>query len=184
MVKNLKPKEKKDNRGQLNNFKSIWDIENKKSDIGWFEMDTVVGKDHKSAILVLVEQSSKNYFVIKLKNHTDNEVLIKFKNIVINNNLIGKIKGVITDRVKEFSKWREMEIFDETQVYFCDPASPTQKPLIEYMNSELRQWFPKGTDFNNVSQQKINWVVNVINEKLRPILNWRTAKNLFLENFI
>ncbi|AXF96646.1 transposase of IS30 family protein [Spiroplasma phoeniceum P40] len=45
-------------------------------------------------------------------------------------------------------------------------------------------WFPKGTDFNNVSQQKINWVVNVINEKLRHILNWRTAKDLFLENFI
>ncbi|AXF96459.1 transposase of is30 family protein [Spiroplasma phoeniceum P40] len=52
------------------------------------------------------------------------------------------------------------------------------------MNSELRHWFPKGNDFNNVSQQKINWVVNVINEKLRPILNWRTAKDLFLENFI
>ncbi|AXF95503.1 transposase of is30 family protein [Spiroplasma phoeniceum P40] len=121
---------------------------------------------------------------MKLKNNTANDVLIKFKDIVINNNLIGKIKGIITDRGKEFSKWRELEIFAETHVYFCDPASPTQKPLIEYMNSELRHWFPKGTDFNNVSQQKIDWVVNVINEKIRPILNWRTAKDLFLENFI
>nr|CAK99757.1 transposase of is30 family n-terminal and c-terminal truncated protein [Spiroplasma citri] len=101
-------------------------------------MDTVVVKGHKSAILVLVEQSSKKYFAIKLENHTAREVEKKFKDIVINNNLIGKIKGIITDRGKEFSEWREMEIFAETQVYFCDAGSPQQKPLIEYMNSELR----------------------------------------------
>ncbi len=120
---------------------------------------------------------------MKLKNHTANEVVEKFKDIVISNNLFGKIKGIITDRGKEFSKWRELEIFAETQVYFCDPGKPQQKPLIEYMNSELRQWFPKGTDFNNVSQQKINWVVNVINDKLRPVLNWKTAKEVFSDNF-
>ncbi|WP_426605608.1 IS30 family transposase [Spiroplasma endosymbiont of Glossina fuscipes fuscipes] len=181
--KKYKTKGKFDNRGKLINFKSIWDIKNKETDVGWFEMDTVVGKDHQSSNLVLVEQNSKNYFVMKLKNHTANEVVEKFKDIVINNNLFGKIKGIITDRGKEFSKWRELEIFAETQIYFCDPGKPQQKPLIEYMNSELREWYPEGTDFNNVSQQKINWVVNVINDKLRPILNWRTAKEVFLENF-
>ena len=180
--KKYKTKGKPDNRGKLNNFKSIWDIENKKYNVGWFEMDTVVGKDHQSSNLVLVEQSSKNYFVIKLKNNTANEVLEKFKDIVKNNNLIGKMKGIITDRGKEFSKWKEMEIFAETQVYFCDPGKPQQKPLIEYMNGEFRHWFKKGTDFNNVTQQKIDWVVNVINDKLRPCLNWISAKAMFLQN--
>ncbi len=122
--KKYKTKQKQDNRGKLINFKSIWDIENKVSSIGWFEMDTVVGKHHQSSCLVLVEQSSNNYFAMKLKNNTANEVLEKFKDIVISNNLIGKIKGIITDRGKEFSKWREMEIFAETQVYFCDPGKP------------------------------------------------------------
>ncbi len=134
--------------------------------------------------LIMFACTTENpYFVMKLKNHTANEVVEKFKDIVISNNLFGKIKGIITDRGKEFSKWRELEIFAETQVYFCDPGKPQQKPLIEYMNSELRQWFPKGTDFNNVSQQKINWVVNVINDKLRPVLNWKTAKEVFSDNF-
>nr|CAK99258.1 transposase of is30 family n-terminal truncated protein [Spiroplasma citri] len=51
------------------------------------------------------------------------------------------------------------------------------------MNSELRYWFPKGTDFNNVSQKRIDWVVNnVINEKLRPCLKWISAKEMFLHN--
>ncbi|WP_425378555.1 IS30 family transposase [Spiroplasma endosymbiont of Polydrusus pterygomalis] len=180
--KKYKKKGEYDNRGKLNNFKSILDIENKQSNVGWFEMDTVVGKDHQSSCLVLVEQSSKNYFVMKLKNHTANEVLTKFKDMIVSNNLMGKMKGIITDRGKEFSKWREMEIFAETQVYFCDPASPQQKPLIEYMNGEFRHWFKKGTDFNNVSQQEIDWVVDVINDKLRPCLNWVSAKEIFLQN--
>ncbi|ALA98272.1 Spiroplasmavirus-related protein [Spiroplasma kunkelii CR2-3x] len=76
-----------------------------------------------------------------------------------------------------------MEIFIETQVYFCDVGKLRQKPLIEYMNSELRHLFPKGTDFNNVSQKQIDWVVNnVINEKLRPCLNCISAKEIFLQN--
>ncbi len=178
--KKYKTKGKPDNRGKITNFKSIWDIENKVSSVGWFEMDTVVGKDHQSSNLVLVEQSSKNYFVMKLKNNTANEVLEKFKDIVKNNNLIGKIKGIITDRGKEFSKWKEMEIFAETLVYFCDPGKPQQKPLIEHMNGEFRYWLSKGTDFNNVSQKMIDWIVNVINDKLRPCLNWISAKAMFL----
>ncbi|ALA98182.1 Spiroplasmavirus-related protein [Spiroplasma kunkelii CR2-3x] len=76
-----------------------------------------------------------------------------------------------------------MEIFAETQVYFCDAGKPRQKSLIENINGEFRKWFPLGTDFNNVSQQKINWVVNnVINDKLQPCLNWISAKKIFLQN--
>nr|WP_200903020.1 hypothetical protein [Spiroplasma kunkelii] len=51
------------------------------------------------------------------------------------------------------------------------------------MNSELRKWFFKGTDFSNVTQKRLDWVVNdVINEKLRPCLNWISAKEVFLQN--
>ncbi len=128
--KKYKTKQKPDNRGKLTNFKSILDIENKVFSFVWFEMDTVVGKDHQSSFLVLVEQPSNNYFALKLKNNSASEILTKFKDIVINNNLIGKIKGIISDRGKEFSNWREMETFSETQVYFCDPCKPQQKPLI------------------------------------------------------
>ncbi|ALA98039.1 Spiroplasmavirus-related protein [Spiroplasma kunkelii CR2-3x] len=54
-------------------------------------------------------------------------------------------------------KWKSLlKHKAETQVYFCDAGKYRQKPLIEYMNIELRHWFPQGTDFNNVIQQKIN----------------------------
>ncbi len=100
-------------------------------------MDTVVGKNHQSAVLVLV----------------------------------GKIKVIITDRGKEFSKFEEMEKITGSNIYFCDPGKPQQKPLIEYMNGEFRHWFKKGIYFNNDTQQKIYWVVDIMNEKWRPFLN-------------
>ncbi|RUO85780.1 IS30 family transposase [Spiroplasma endosymbiont of Megaselia nigra] len=177
-------KKRPDNRGKLDErFRSIWDIENKQSNVGWFEMDTVVGKEHQSSCLVLVERSSKKYFAMKLEEHTANEVLEKLEHIVRINGLVGKIKGIITDRGKEFSKFEEMEKIAGSNVYYCDPGSPKQKPLIERMNREFRKRYLKGTDFNNVTQQEIDLVVNIINEKLRPVLNWRTAKEVFLENF-
>nr|CAK99212.1 transposase of is30 family n-terminal truncated protein [Spiroplasma citri] len=72
-----------------------------------------------------------------------------------------------------------------TKCNFCDAGKPHQKPLIEYMNSELRYWFPKGADFNNVSQKRIDWVVNNRkNEKLRPCLKWISAKEMFLHHNI
>ncbi|ALA98183.1 Spiroplasmavirus-related protein [Spiroplasma kunkelii CR2-3x] len=72
--KKYKTKRKSDNRGKLTDFKSILDIENKVSNVGWFEIDTVVRKNHQSSCLFLVEQLSKKYFAIKLENHTAREV--------------------------------------------------------------------------------------------------------------
>ncbi|UZQ30090.1 MAG: IS30 family transposase [Spiroplasma phoeniceum] len=176
-------KKRPDNRGKLDErFKSIWDIENKQYNVGWFEMDTVVGKDPQSSCLVFVEKSSKKYFAMKLKNHTANEVLEKLEHIVRINVLVGKIKGIITDRGKEVSKFEEMEKIAGANVYYCDPGSPKQKPSIERMNREFRKRYHKVTDFNLVTQQKIDWIVDVINEKLRLCLNWRTSKEVFLEN--
>ncbi|QED24642.1 IS30 family transposase [Spiroplasma citri] len=96
--------------------------------------------------------------------------------------MVGKIKGIITDRGKEFSKFEEMEKITGSNVYYCDPGSPKQNPLIERINREFRKRFPKDTDFNNVNQKRIDWVVNVINDKLRPCLKWISAKEMFLQN--
>ncbi len=87
-------------------------------------MDTVVGKYHQSSCLVLAEKSSKKYFAMKLEEHTANEVLKKLEELVRINGLVGKIKGIITDRGKEFSKFEEMENITGSNIYYCDPASP------------------------------------------------------------
>ena len=59
--------------------------------------------------------------------------------------------------------------------FFCDPYSSWQKGGIENANKMLRRYFPKGTDFNEVSQQEVDHAVQLINEKPRRILGYRSS---------
>ncbi|WP_227991512.1 IS30 family transposase [Spiroplasma poulsonii] len=179
--KRFKTKNRKDNRGKIRNFKTIEQAKHDKYEFGWFQMDTVVGKDHQSSCLVLTEELSKKTFCKKLNENSVVEVTKAIKKIL--NNKIFKtinIKGIVTDQGKEFSNWKEIEKIACTNVYFCDAGTPTQKPLVERINRDIRHWFPKGTDFNNITQQEIDWVIDVINNKPRACLQWLTSQQLFL----
>lgn len=59
--------------------------------------------------------------------------------------------------------------------FFCDPYSPWQKGSVENANKMVRRYFPKGTDFRDVSQKKVDDAVLLINEKPRRILGYRSA---------
>ncbi len=59
--------------------------------------------------------------------------------------------------------------------FFCDPYSSWQKGSIENANKMLRRYFPKGTDFSEVSQNDVDEAVRLINEKPRRILGYRSS---------
>jgi len=59
--------------------------------------------------------------------------------------------------------------------FFCDPYSSWPKGGVENANKMLRRYFPKGTDFRHITQQKIDRVVAIINNKPRKILGYRSA---------
>ncbi|PQP78447.1 hypothetical protein C6B38_05970, partial [Spiroplasma sp. ChiS] len=108
-----------------------------------------------------------NYLKIVLKALLQ----IKVKNLVNENKLFKNcIKGIITDQGKEFSKWKEIEKITGSNVYFCDPGSPKQKPHVERINRDIRHWLPQGTDFNKVDNKQLNWIIKTVNNKLRPCL--------------
>ncbi|GAA6237967.1 MAG: hypothetical protein SPLM_00920 [Spiroplasma phoeniceum] len=76
-----KSKQNIDNHGKLSNFRTIAEAKHNKNEFGWFEMDTIVGKDFKSVCLVLTEQLTKFEIVKKLKDRTPNEVIRVIKSI-------------------------------------------------------------------------------------------------------
>jgi len=59
-------------------------------------------------------------------------------------------------------------------VYFADPHSPWQRPTNENTNGLLRQYFPKGTDLSQYSQQYLTKVANEMNNRPRKSLGFRT----------
>jgi IS30 family transposase len=70
----------------------------------------------------------------------------------------------------------------EVSTYFCDPASPRQKPLIESSIGLLRRWFwPKGTNLSKVSKEEFQEKIEIINNKYRKTLGYRSANEVSRE---
>jgi IS30 family transposase len=66
--------------------------------------------------------------------------------------------------------------------YFCDPASPRQKPFIESSIGLLRRWFwPKGTDLSKISKEEFQKKLEIINNKYRKTLQYRSANEVSRE---
>ena len=65
---------------------------------------------------------------------------------------------------------------------FCDPASPRQKPFIESSIGLCRRWFwPKGTDLSKIPSQEIQEKIEILNNKYRKTLRYRSANEVARE---
>ena len=82
-----------------------------------------------------------------------------------------KTLSVTYDNGLENRGHQELEI----STFFCEPYSSWQKGGVENANKMIRRYFPKGTNFREVSQRKIDRIVSIINNKPRKILGYRTA---------
>jgi len=75
----------------------------------------------------------------------------------------------------------ELEKRTQLLVYFADPHSPWQRPTNENTNGLLRQYFPKGTDLSQYSQQYLTKVANEMNNRPRKSLGFRTPAEVMAQ---
>ena len=147
---------------------------------GDFEMDTIVGKNNRGAIVTLIERSTNMLLMRKLtkgKNakecaETVVHLLEPFKPF---------IRSITTDNGIEFATHEYISKKLDVTVYFADPHAPWQKGAIENGNGLIRQYIPKGTDFSQVSHQKISEIQEKINTRPREKLNFSTPMECFYE---
>jgi IS30 family transposase len=83
------------------------------------------------------------------------------------------------DNGKEFSRFKELEAKTGLTVYFADPYSAWQRGTNENTNGLLRQYFPKGADFRNISDKEIAIAVKKINNRPRKCLSYRTPHEVY-----
>lgn len=149
---------------------------------GDFEMDLVVGKDSKSAVLTVTERSTNMFFQTKVASKNPDTVeeaayrtLLPYK---------GHILTITTDNGMEFRNHKSLARRLGTTVYFADPYCSGQKGAVENINKLLRQYFPKGTDFREVEQAELDAVQYKINRRPREKLNFSTPKVEFFKHFL
>ncbi|PHM62371.1 IS30 family transposase [Xenorhabdus ishibashii] len=167
-------------RGKIKNRISIEHrpkIVDKKQRIGDWEGDTIVGKDHKSALLTLVERKSLFTVIIKLEDKTAEGVAKATKRNL--SNIKQKVKTITFDNGLEFAEHELISKNLESKIYFAHPYSPWERGINENTNGLIRDYFPKGTDFNQVSEREINLVANRLNKRPRKIRDYKTPDELF-----
>lgn len=156
-------------------------IVDSKERIGDWEVDTIVGKDQKSALVVATERKTKLTRIRKIENFKAENtaqmviaMLRKYKKWV---------HTITMDNGKEFYRHTLIAKALNAATYFCRPYHSWEKGLVENTNGLIRQYFPKGTDFRVITDDEIRAVETALNRRPRKSLNYETPESLFFGRF-
>ena len=169
-----------DKRGQIPNKRSIEDREaivEEKSRIGDFEIDLVIGKHHKHALVTVVDRKSKFTLIQKVSSKKALEVGEAL--ITMMRPIIDKIHTITADNGKEFAKHEAIAKALDADFYFCHPYSSWERGLNENTNGLIRQFFPKGSEFISITDEQVLEVQNNLNYRPRKTLGYKTPAEIF-----
>lgn len=145
---------------------------------GHWEGDLIIGKNRSSSLGTLVERTTRTTILVPLKNKEAETVRKSFAKEV--KRLPKQLRISLTyDQGREMAEHKLFTKQTEAKVYFAHLASPWERGTNENTNGLIRQFFPKGTDFNKVSRKEIKKVQHLLNGRPRKILNWQTPYEVF-----
>ena len=152
----------------------------------WLEMDTVMGRMGGKVLLTFNLSFCNFIFARLLGNKTALEVtkhLYDIKNTLhqADKDFFHLFPVILTDNGGEFARVDdiEMDVRGESKLFFCDPNRSDQKGRIEKNHTLIRDILPKGTSFDNLTQEDINLVCSHVNSVKRAALNGKSAYELF-----
>jgi len=170
----------KDKRGQIRNRISIDErpeIVAEKTRIGDWEIDTVIGKNHQGALVTIVDRFSK-FTLIKKVDSKQAEVVTE-ATILLLQPYLDKTLTITADNGKEFAGHEKMKERLNADVYFAHPYSSWERGLNENTNGLIRQYFTKGSRFENITDDDVEAVMHKLNHRPRKTLNFKIPHEVF-----
>jgi IS30 family transposase len=174
---------KVERRGTISNRVSIDDraaIVETRSRIGDWEADTVIGKNHRQAIVSIVERKTGFTLIQKVERKTA---------LAVSQAMIGllkphrkKVHTITSDNGKEFAGHEEIASKLKANFYFAHPYSSWERGTNENTNGLIRQYFPKTRDFTTITQQEINMAMERLNNRPRKRLGYQTPNQVFFKS--
>ena len=149
----------------------------KKTRIGDFEIDTIIGKGKQGAITTIVDRASAfvKISIPTTKRAEDIEsetirLLLPHKEIT---------HTITSDNGLEFANHKGISKILDCSYYFCNPYSSWERGLNEYTNGLIRQYFSKGSSFADITPERIQEVEDKLHHRPRKTLGWRTPYEVF-----
>ena len=148
-----------------------------RNEIGHWEGDLMIGKNHKSAIGTIVERKSRYTIIVKLKSKKSDEVAKMFSKKL--NQLQQIFKKTMTyDNGIEMEKHQEITQKTGMKIYFAHPYSSWERGTNENTNGLIRRYLPKGTNFNEIDEKELMIIQQKLNNRPRKIIGFKTPKEI------
>ena len=145
---------------------------------GHWEGDLIIGKNNRSALGTLVERTTRTTILVPIKNREAETVAKAFAKAV--KKLPQQMKLTLTyDQGREMASHKLFTNITGVKVYFAHPRSPWERGTNENTNGLIRQYFPKGTDFNEVSKYEVKRAQHRLNGRPRKTLDYSTPYESF-----
>jgi IS30 family transposase len=174
--------ESKDKRGKIKDQVNISErpkeVEDRKS-FGDLEIDLVIGKDHKGALLTINDRSTGMLFMKKIESK-DSEV-VRQATIDLLKEHQPYLRTITSDNGKEFAKHKSISEELAIDYYFANPYCSWERGSNENLNGLVRQYFPKGSDFSLITPEKVIEVVNKLNNRPRKRYKFKTPNEVYLQ---
>lgn len=148
-----------------------------REEVGHWEGDLVIGKNHKSAIGTIVERKTRFTLILKLSSKKAEEVAQVFSKIL--NQLNSKFKKSMTyDNGIEMAKHEKITEKTSMKIYFAHPYSSWERGTNENTNGLIRRYLPKGTNFNEISENQLLIIQKKLNNRPRKIIGYKTPQEM------
>ena len=149
-----------------------------REEAGHWEGDLIIGARNRSAVVTLVERTSRLTLLGALDGRYSADKVAAAVTAAFARVPAHMAKTLTWDRGSEMARWPRVEADTGLDVYFCEPHSPWQRPTNEQNNSVLRRWLPKSTDLD-VGQARLWAIEDKINTMPRRLHHWHSAEDRY-----
>ncbi|MET4084294.1 IS30 family transposase [Pedobacter sp. UYP30] len=172
----------KDTRGIISGRKDIDQrpaIVEAKSRLGDLEIDLVIGKDHKGALLTINDRATGMLFMDKIENKEAGSVGAKAVELLQDWKPL--LKTITSDNGKEFADHEKIADELDIDFYFAKPYHSWERGANENLNGLVRQYFPKKSNFGSITKLQTEQVINILNNRPRKRFGFKTPNEVFAE---
>lgn len=135
--------------------------------MGDYEIDLIVGPKNKGAILTVVDRVSRECAIRKLANKSALEV-----ELVVTQTIKGEAHTITSDNGTEFTNHQNIAKELSIKYFFANPYASYERGSIENLNGLIRQYIPKGKEFDDIEQNELNIIENKLNNRPRKVLDF------------